>query len=274
MRNGYRFGLYLMSFAVALVMSVTRSFANGQVALVGAASPKERFVDYARNAAKGRFIANTNFWAYGVDISCASPWNSMSGNLRAGTAISPRHIVFANHYPLSVGTRLLFVGADGGVCPVYLTATKRVADCDICIGLLNAELTPNIMPAVILPPNYTNVLGNAMGQTILTLNQHEQGIRGRMVGTSERQSRSSLLSASTITKGPDAALSGTIVTGDSGNPAFLIYKGRAILLYCLLGPHGGSGPALHRYRRQIQDAMDELCPGYKLAEFDFSKVER
>ena len=29
---------------------------------------------------------------------------------------------------------------------------------------------------------------------------------------------------------------------------------------------------MHSFRREIQAAMDELCPGYKLEEFDFSRL--
>ena len=61
-----------------------------------------------------------------------------------------------------------------------------------------------------------------------------------------------------------------IVSGDSGNPSFLIVGDEAILVCCLYSEIGG--PAPHRFRREIQAAMDELCPGYKLEAFDFSKV--
>ena len=62
--------------------------------------------------------------------------------------------------------------------------------------------------------------------------------------------------------------------GDSGNPAFLIVDNQPILLYCLFRGGYGSGPALHLYRREIQAAMDELCPGYTLETFDFASVGR
>ena len=31
---------------------------------------------------------------------------------------------------------------------------------------------------------------------------------------------------------------------------------------------------MHLFRNEIQTVMDELCPGYKLEEFDFAAVGR
>ena len=61
--------------------------------------------------------------------------------------------------------------------------------------------------------------------------------------------------------------------GDSSNPAFLLIGNEPILLYCLQIGDVGHGPEIHRYRREIQAAMDDLCPGYKLEAFDFSTVQ-
>ena len=61
-------------------------------------------------------------------------------------------------------------------------------------------------------------------------------------------------------------------TDDSGNPAFLLVGNEPILLYCLYSGGVGHGPAIHLYAKEVQKAMDELCPSYKLESFDFSKA--
>ena len=68
------------------------------------------------------------------------------------------------------------------------------------------------------------------------------------------------------------SLSGKIVTGDSGNPAFMLIGNESILLYCLQSGGIGYGPSVFHSRKEIQKAMDELSPGYKLEEFDFSRL--
>ena len=118
-----------------------------------------RFADYPPSKGKlgfprclfeNPFPANPHFYLKDVDFSCASPWNDSTGTLRAGTLISKRHIIFAKHFPL--------------------------------------------------------------------------------------------------------------------------WKGVRILLHCCHQGGCGSGPAVHLYAKEIQQAMDDLCPGYKLEEFDFSRL--
>jgi len=48
---------------------------------------------------------------------------------------------------------------------------------------------------------------------------------------------------------------------------------RTILLYCLYTGGAGLGPFVHTKRRQIQQAMNNLCPGYKLETFDFAAAQ-
>ncbi len=65
-----------------------------------------------------------------------------------------------------------------------------------------------------------------------------------------------------------------LVKGDSGKPAFLLIGNQPILVYCLFTGGAGHGPSIHGSRREVQKAMDELCSGYKLEEFDFMSMGR
>lgn len=244
-----------------------------------------RFANYAANASKDIFTPNTNFWLRGVDFSCVSPWNSAGGRLRAGTAISKRHVVFAKHFPIPVGTRIVFVSDNDAstdsalrtphsapVCPCYIEATKEIDDTDIMIGLLNAELTPNIHPAKILPPDYEKYIGDGGGIPVVTFNQHENAFLTymTMIFTDPKVR---MLCGREPSDPKQKLFRRQIIVGDSGDPAFLLIGNHPILLYCLYGGGCGSGHALHRKRYQIQAAMDELCPGYTLEVFDFKRVK-
>ena len=231
-----------------------------------------RFLDYPQGADNGQFTPNTNFWARGIDLSCASPWNSHGGRQRAGTLISKRHIIFANHFPLSPGTRILFVDNEGLSCPCHIVKTTPVPRSDIMIGLLNAEVTPNITPAKILPPDYENFIGTGEDLPVLTLNQNEEACL-----TSISTLSSDLKMRVVVCRIPPLVrhrpFRKPLIVGDSGNPIFLLLGKEAILISCVYGGGCGSGPALNCYRHEIQRAMDELCPGYKLECFDFSKLK-
>ena len=235
-----------------------------------------RFADYPPS--KGRlgfprclwekpFPANEKFWLKGVDFSCASPWSDESGSVRAGTLISKRHIIFAKHFSLWKGCRVLFVDQQGEVCPCRVEATKALDKCDIMIGLLDYEVTPNIHPAKVLPEDYEKWIGDGKGLSIVTFNQREQAFLSECRGIT-----SNGVSNAAATNAQWKALGGKIVVGDSGNPAFLLVGNEPILLYCLYSGGIGHGPAIHGHRREIQKAMDELCPGYRLEEFDFKSL--
>ena len=211
------------------------------------------------------FPDNGRFWLKDVEFSCASPWNDSCGSLRAGTLISKRHIVFAKHFPLWKGVRILFTDNVVGVCPCYVGASKTIPGTDIQVAVLDAEVTPNIRPAKILPDDYAKYIGDGKGLPIVTFTQHEKAFLSECRGIT-----SNGVANAASTNVNWKALGGKIVVGDSGNPAFLLIGNEPILLYCLFSGGAGHGPAIHRYRREIQAAMDELCPGYRLESFDFA----
>jgi len=217
---------------------------------------------------------STNFWANGLDFSCVSPWNSHGGRVRAGTAISKRHIIFAKHFPMGVGTRIVFVGEDGCTCPCSITKTKGIDKTDIMIGALDYELTPNIKPAKVMRHDWTRQFAGVTNLPVVTFNQHEQLFYSELsVATNGVRVWNHVVTAPRpLWEGrndihvPEAAIQrkGMIKVGDSGDPAFLIYKGEPVLLYCLFSGGVGHGPWIHQHLFEIQSAMDELEPGYKL----------
>lgn len=215
------------------------------------------------------------FWLKDVDFSCVSPWNDGAGALRAGTLISKRHVIFAKHFPVGKGTRILFVDQEGEVCPCRVKALKALEKCDIMIGLLDYEVTPGIRPAKILPDDYAKYIGNGRGLPVVTFNQREQVYLSQIAAISTNRIVNVNMGEVTSVASTNAALKplgGRLVIGDSGNPAFLLVGNEPILLYCLYSGGVGCGPSVFHYRREIQAAMDELCPGYKLEPFDFGKA--
>ena len=250
---------------------------NKRMANADPATDRFRFVNYpveftTRQSKFGEHKLNPRFWLKGVDFSCASPWNSGGGRVRAGTAISKRHIVFSKHFPLWKNVRIVFVGEDGGECPCYIEATKEIDQSDIVVGLLNAELTSNIKPAKILPPDYVKYIGDGAGMPVVLFNQHEQVVLSSLQNISTNGVKPYAMRCVAPGDRSNDPFRKAIVGGDSGNPAFLLIGNEAILLFCLQGGGCGSGSALHLYRHEIQQAMNNLCPGYKLETFDFSRL--
>lgn len=214
---------------------------------------------------------NDKFWLKDVDFSCVSPWNSGGGRVRAGTAISKRHVIFASHFPLAKGCRILFVGQDGEVCPCYIDAVKEVGlKSDMSIGLLNAELTPNIHPAKLLPVGFEKHLGDMRGLPVVTFNQFEKAFLTEVSVVPTNALRSCMMCSRRPKNSDWERFRENIVSGDSGDPAFILIGNEPILIYCLTGGGAGAGLPIHRFRNEVQATMDALCPGYALEEFDFA----
>ena len=226
----------------------------------------ERFKDYLTNASSDRFVVSTNFWLKGLDFTAVSPWNSHDGNLRAGTAISRRHVIFAKHFPLRLGTRIAFVGETGIATHYTIKDVKAVASCDIMVGVLDWELTPDIHPAKILPEISDGLFAPGSYWPVVTFDKHERAYLSEIVGNRDEDTGVLYLINRAAHSNEWRRYGGHLVCGDSGNPAFIILNGQPILLYCLLGGGEGDGPFIHKHRTEVQKVMDELCSGYKLEE--------
>ena len=270
----------ILASTLAVAFSILDYATNSVNERIAGADPAvclSRFADYPPSKGKlgfprclweKPFPGNERFWLKDVDFSCASPWNDEGGPIRAGTLISKRHIIFARHLPLWRGCRILFVDRQGEVCPCRIEATKPVGKTDIVIGLLDYEVTPNIKPAKILPDDFQKHIGDGKGFPIITFNQNEEA-----VVTEVREFREYLNTDIAVPRPGWKGLGKRLVSGDSGNPAFLLIGKEPILLFCVLsGGLVGTGPSVFHFRREIQRTMDELCLGYKLEPFDFSKV--
>ena len=261
----------MIVFAAALtVQQLANECFDRRLSAADPTNGLSRFSDYPRGADKDSFAPNPKFWGKGIDFSCASPWNSASGLFRAGTLISKRHFVCANHYGMPKGTRIVLVDGEGVVCPCVVKDTRKVGKTDIMVGLLDYEVTPNIHPAKVLPVDYEKYIGDGQGLPLVTFDQKE-----RVFVSDLNELPGERVKSVPILK-PKAELRGRfhheLVKGDSGNPAFLIIGNEPILLYCIRCGGLGYGPWIHRNRKEVQQVMDELCPGYKLEEFDFTRL--
>lgn len=226
--------------------------------------------EYPQLLTNSPFKGNPAFWLKDFDFSCVSPWNDQSGNRRAGTAISKRHVIFATHFPIAVGSRILFSDHDGNVCPCYIKATRDIPNADLTVGLLNADLTPNIQPAKLLPDDYQKYIGDGDGLPVVIFNQHKGVSLTELCSISTNRQRVAI--GCRIPKRESAKrFYNPLKVGDSGNPAFLLLGKTPVLLFTVTTGGAGVGPAIHKCKYAIQKTMDELCPGHQLEFADLSR---
>jgi hypothetical protein len=215
----------------------------------------------------GTFIRNAGCWANGVDLSCASPWNSTGGSQRAGTLVSRRHVLFCKHasfYP-AINASMLFVSPDS--TPVYrtLTAISPIANADIVVGVLDSDVPESISFAKVMPSNYTAYLPGLDGVSsipVMTLNQSDRASVASLGGLGA--------SFDNIYPAVYPNYAGTIVVGDSGNPTLLIINGSPTLLGVFTWGGYGGGANVAAYATAINSAMSSLGGGYSLTSVNLT----
>ena len=241
-----------------------------------------KFIDYETNGQNGIFIPNTNFGAFGIDTSCASMWNDAYNDLlggacngwnMAGTLISARHVIYAQHYAIPHGTTLYFIDVASNVYTRTLIDSRSVMN-DICIGLLNSDLPSNIHPVKLLPPNYLDYMGTARGLPCVTFDQEEKLTIAELNDLRNYHERTSLSSARRPYNGIRRMFYEDMIGGDSGSPRFLLVNHELVLLYVMWKGGGGSGCFVTHFINEIQSSMNNLMNGYQLQFIDLDVFQR
>ena len=198
------------------------------------------------------YVRNTSFFLQGTHaeaLTCASPWNSTGGTRRAGTAITPRHAVCANHYPIPVGATIRFIASDNTVITRTVVQAARIFSngqgTDSWMILLDSDLPASITPCKIFPDGYETYLpagattAAAATLPLLAMDFSENGIALDLIAESTFASSPTMLfGAPTIPH--RLAFYDPIIVGDSGNPVFGVIGSELWLLSTFFG--AGSGP--------------------------------
>jgi hypothetical protein len=254
----------------------------------------------------GQFIRNTSCWINGVsNISCFSPaqLSGASWNTRAGTLITTKHIIQAKHYPTTIlpngGTPIIFVDENNNVVRRNIIA-YGYDDSDIAIGLLDQDVPNNIKIAKVLPTNFTDYflcsINNDGGVNFnpllyaFALDQEEKAILKLFFNIYKYTTNIIASGYAYMAYVPDINISSSyyasmnpqptnftsffeaIVTGDSGNPVFLIIDDELVILTTWWGTT--NGPFTTYKYDTINSIINTLSPsqGYSLTPINLDAV--
>ena len=230
------------------------------------------------------YTRNVDCWAYPFDLTCISPWNSPSQHWRAGTLVSPKHIIFAAHYPLSVGSVVRFVTQGNVVVERTLTAVLLHPDYvdssnypDLAVGVLDSIVPGTITFAKVLPADWKDYFppqrdyNTVPGVPVMVLDQEEKALIYNLSNVSESgpkpaQQKVYTCEPQDVLRSPFYEV---IVSGDSGNPMFMVIDGELVILTVITG--GESGTDIQAFTDDINARMTALGGGYQLTPIDLSK---
>lgn len=251
--------------------SLSRHVVDSMTTLVGGKTVADKPVYTAQDHATPLYLRNSESWVSTLDLTAISPWNSRGGANRAGTAITPRHVLLAEHYPLSTTDTIRFVAADNTVVTrtVSGSVTVSTSGADTRVLLLDSDLPASITPLKFLPDNLYDYLPsiqiwpvpviafdaqeNAITKSTNPIRWTPSSIGGEFVNAINE---------------PFSRLTEPIVTGDSGNPILLAINGEAALLSHWSAPT--LGPVYHKLLTEIATALTTLGGGHSLSTVDLS----
>jgi len=257
------------------------------------------------------FIRNTQFWGNNLKgITAMSPWNSRQNNARAGTVITPRHVLFAEHsgFNLSVGDTIYFVTRDDELITRTIVGEADHPDsgyfeADFNIAVLNEDLPNTIEVIKVLPENawhyfessllsitnsdidYT-ALSSSIDDQFLSfwVDQEEKGLIKRISQISnigdDQTERPAISFTAPI--GIDTNWYENAIIYDSGSPAFIVLNNEAILTTVTTGGGGGSGTFISRKSMigeinemiTAADATASVSTGYTLTQVDLGDYKK
>jgi len=233
-----------------------------------------------QNHSTQTYVRNTNCWAYQYldQLTAISPWNSTGNARRAGTLITPRHIIFAAHYQLSNNTTIRFVDPDNNVITRTMTHRKRHPNYspyfpDLAVGVLDSDVPADIKFCKVLPDDWQDYIPtNIFRMPCLCLDQEEKAI---ITDGSQIKATTTIFTQPVSTSDRNKFYESKI-SGDSGNPAFLIIGGELVLLTVWTYGGAGSGTSVTYFKDDINqlildvDALASVSTGYTLTEKDLS----
>lgn len=191
-------------------------------------------------------------WTRGMDMSGVS-----FNDTRTATLITPRHVVMAKHYSRPAAAPVVFHDRSGKRIQRKLIGFAGGAG-DVMVGLLDEPVPSNYRPYPL--PATASDAAALIGRPVIVSDQNRKlfihliaGVSGGMIAfkhdTTERQGWSKKL-----------------VTGDSGNPSFVIVGNELVLVETHTTGGAGAGPYYGdpAVQSSIRAAVAKLDPAYSI----------
>jgi len=195
-------------------------------------------------------------WPWKLDLSGVT-WDQP----RTLTAITPRHVVMANHFRRPVGKEATFHDRQGRPHRRRIQQVVSLKDeglaCDVAIGLLDRPL-PTGVRSYPLPKPLDEANEKLRGATVLVTDQQRRLFFHRVDSIGPKMVRFH------TERSPRSPHAKHLVAGDSGNPAFLLSRGELVLIETHSSGGPGAGPYFGDAQLQeaVRKAVAKLDPAF------------
>lgn len=242
---------------------------------------------------------NQNHWANKIKgVTALSYWNSRQEYNRAGVAVTPRHLLFVEHYPVAVNDVIYFQDLYGNIVTRTVVAIRdipspglgNVGYIDLQIALLNSDLPESIGYLKLPPDNFYDYFewGTVAATTNPEVNNKTYRLKYPILGVGvdqrERYFSANITSLRDSSGGMGVSTDGLNawmtnftwkfkfykfyplfekfgITGDSGNPVCFIIEDELIPHFFFTGGSNGAN-ATHYVASIIDDQITYLDNTY------------
>ena len=221
------------------------------------------------------YVRNNKCWAYPLDLTSISPWNSVGHNRRAGVLISPRHALWARHYNMRVNTTLRFVDKHNNVVDRKIVKERSLptnghaflSGYDLVVGMLDRDVPSSISFAKVFPKNLTTI----RPPTNLRVPVFDTDFEEKALVADLSYESGTMVSLK-------APLHGSFryqmyerkIVGDSGNPVFMVIDNQLVLMFVFTYGGAGAGTSISHHYDDINKIMRDLGSHYQLTEIDLT----
>lgn len=176
-------------------------------------------------AAKGGSAWKNN-WTRKLDLTGVS-WNDP----RTATLIAPSYVAMAGHFTRPSNVPVMFHSKLGNPSERYITAVRAIPGTDIAVGKLNMPLPPEIRPY-----RFASMADAKVGTPVIVTDQTST------LSVHRIESVFGISIAFSYIPGLNPVYQRKLITGDSGNPTFLLKNGELLLLETHTTGGPGAGP--------------------------------
>jgi len=217
---------FLLAFSFTLRNTIAQSLTNDLSTNINTLALNTN-ATWSYNPSLPNLGTNTGVWTWPVNLSCVGMANS---GFQA-VLLTSNEILTCNHIGGLGGNSVVFYDTNGIPWTAWVSNVVNVTG-DMDISRLSNSAPPSIVIPYVLPPNYTNYLPShsLQGLPAFWLHRNTSHLEYAPVAASFENNGNEWVSIYHNGYGPFG--NGSSATpGDSGSPAFLIWKNSPVLLF-------------------------------------------
>jgi len=189
--------------------------------------------------------------------------------------ITPRHVLWARHYSMPLNTTIRFVDRNNTIVDRTITKTKAVpthghayiSGYDIVVAELDSDVPPEISFSKVMPKSLSTIRPpSSIHVPVFHTDFEEKALVADLRYESNSMVYLYIPQANTTRQ----QFFESKISGDSGNPVFMLINNEPVLMFMFTYGGAGSGTSITFHYDDINNILQGWGSSYKLTDIDLS----